>query len=302
MDVGHKISPLDFTPEGIIGSLEQRIQDEALMSNIYKQSQGLLTNNEANELNTVLESMGMNEKLNYLGQIYAGAGDKSTELFDQLRVETGSATTSIAGEIVSESHGGLGNAEKLLIGQAYRAANKDEFSNLNKTLPIDILDRVGELYPHNPSRHAAIKEAVYDAYIGHSLEAGKDFMSTNSSILDQAMKTVVGETVKQGGGTIPSLTREMGQREFESYIRNLPDGSFVGLKGVEEERTREEILNGTISMKPVGGGEYLLWREGLPLASSGGGAYRFKYDPTIVPEYRRRIERNPAVEKYIGIN
>lgn len=323
VDYGQDVAPIEFTAEGFMPSLAQRKTDEKKMHSIYKQTQGLLSKHEANKIGTSLDSMPATERAAFYGGVFNALGpEDSVRFFDQVRTESGSTTSTIVGEMVSQTGGDVSRAVYTLKGQAYRSENKAEFTNLNKMMPLSIQDITGELYQHNPTRHAAIKEAVYDTYVGLALNAGEDFTAVDSDLLKQAVNISVGSIVKQGGMSLPSFNRTMDQNGFEDHVRRLPEGFFSQLGSIDngqdgvmaEQDIRDQIIDGDISMRAVGGGSYMLWRDGAPMMRRhdssripeyrAGGGFIFEYDKDIIltedPERGRHgIPRNPAVDKYI---
>lgn len=292
MDAGHNVNPIQFTPENFLPSLEQRAEDHAAMAQIYNADQGPLTKMESRQMATLLNSMSNQEKLQLYGDVFSTLGEEgSTKLWDQVTSNAAPTAITFAGDMVAADGGNTYGAELVLRGSNYRSLNKQDFAMLNSgnMMHYEISDKVGGMFLGSPERHAATKDAVYSAYVGLLLDQGvSDFTSLDSDVLDQAFKTVVGETMDQAGRSIPSFQKNMSHKEAETWLRtvdseqlfndlgNVSDGEGGVASG---EEIVEGILRGYVTMEWVGPNSYLLFRNGTTLLSAEDNEpFIFEYD------------------------
>lgn len=295
IDSGHNIDPIAFDDvESIKSSLEQRMVDHAAMNETYKVSQGPLTKSEAAKFSTIVNTASREQKLGLYSSVFQSVGEEGAQqIFDQLNVEGGASSAAMAGEMVAMDNGDVRGAELVVKGSEYREINSKEFNDLNRSnyMETQINGLTNGMFQKSASRHAATREAIYDAYVGLTLESGNvDFTTVDENTLEAATKLVVGETLTQSGHQIPSFTKTMDQKGFYNYLDTMDSNYINELGGIDDgeggkldpEVIKNGMLTGRIEMTWMGHGSYVLKRGGIPLLNrETKKAFVFEYKSDV---------------------
>lgn len=245
--------------------------------------QGMLTSREAEVHSALFNSLSPTKQMVILEATVSGLGDKSNLYFKQITAKGEARTFSRAGAALVG--GNKQGANVLLEGMKYRKDNFDEVKEIKKNVDFQIQSSLGNSYVNQPANRAAIKDAIFDAYIGLKKNEGPSgFLTLDQDAYDKAVNISTGGLFEHGGKTLPVPVYGMSSDDMDTWIRTT-DLRYIERTsgkpfGQETKKFWDDFQDGNYTLEQsVKSGEYIvLNNDGIPLEKQEGGLYTIIYD------------------------
>lgn len=290
-DAGYEPVELDLSSmDGMVQSFaDRKVQHDIAFAN-RGVSQGIFTQDEAKVISSILNSQTPEEQLSFVTAIASTFGRESPDVFEPLRLNSGSGILSVAGMVTL--YGNSDDASHILKGNNYIRNNPDEVKNLQKLLALKIDQTLGTAYRYNDSYRNAIKESITAAYVSLARDSGESFDTVDSggifsfgdNLYDRAVAAATGGILSQSGVMIAPPKYGMGQDSWDDYINRLKPEHIDNLGGVKElssERFLNGLRDGDYKLIDYKHGEYLVQKNDTTYVESSefpGQPFVFVYD------------------------
>lgn len=257
---------------------------------------GPLTNEEAKRFSKQLSSMSPTKQQTILASTAKTMGPKSIMLFKQIAKSGDARTFSLAGMAIER--GFVSNAETMLEGRKFIKENGDELKTIKLEIGYKLPKSLKNAYVNQPSKRAAVKEAIYSAYVGLNKNSA-DFNRLDNETYEKAIDIATGGLFEFGGRTVPVPEYGMEPEIMTGWLDTINSKFIDRIKppvGMTSETFIKEFRDGGYAIEPgIETGTYIVLRayddSWVPLEKEGGGSYILPYDQSAERDKTFRTNR-----------
>lgn len=300
-------NPREFALQMVV----RKRQMDNVQENYQKFNDNMLTKTEAASISDRVNLRPADEKIKYLQATTAAMGEDAVMLYDQLNIDGSIGALAIAG--ITSVKGSIEQSRAILMGGEYLQRNKEEITDVNRILNMEIRKDVGDAFYRASGTQSAVKDALTNAYVHYVITSGGSLQTGfNADAYEKAKQAATGGMVTYGVNTLQAPAYGMGQRGFDDWIDNV-DPAWIdelgGVPGMSSKNFVSTLQDRNFKLVGESYGVYIVSRNNNePLENATyGGAFRLIYNPDkVLPRKKsgnvfieRRMRERERIKKQI---
>lgn len=281
--------PLD--PNNIEESLQQRLEQSAVVKEIYGHGD-MLYKNEVDQINNTLNDSTVQDQMEFISTIQGSLNEYSPEFWSQLGDKTLDAHAS-AGLLASQDRQQAG--QSLLRGKEYRK-NNPEMMPKKIDMTEATIERIGATYMASGTENKRAMDGIANIYADLVARQGDFSGELDEDLMDTAVEMYSGGIVSFGSSQF-AMPKGFTEDSTEEHIRYLSPDYWrqIGVQGYQgqESQISSDIRRGDISLQQISLNEFLLYSNvtNAPLNTTTGGNLIFKFDHNNPMQAPKKLDR-----------
>lgn len=283
------LQPFDFADPA--ASLVKRQNDVASMKSQYGDSMvpAFFTKQEAMEFSRAVQDAPVKDQMRMLSIINGQLSKDNANAVRSQLMGNGGGVLAVASDALDSNQPFI--AEKILMGRDALREVPEAFKSWDIDATPLVLSEIGNAYSASPATMGQVMESIKAAYAAQTISDGDFSGVVNSKRLKSAIKEVTGGLIKIGSSTIVSPDRNVDDRKFDSWLRDVQPKYLDTLGGIKGYSGRAGVMalhtqvsKGDVTMVNVGKDKYLLRGENgfLVKKDDPSNVFILQYNPDAV--------------------